>query len=344
MSFSSGPQGGNAIIAPRYNTHVYSTILDFMVFSGNKFDLKKVIGPQMIMVTYVTTNPAPHPTFIFYLVGGSNSPTPEVLPMFPSTKTSYNYALDYSIDPSITPIGCTIESLPRPQNTTLINTFSVTETVTGLGYQLLFEFSPFGGVNPRFSLLNNLGVPPVDFEQFEIKNVFYRTVAADLRLEGTRISFMSPEIVTRRKTFSFLTDGFQNALDDGLAHSFIRYNGLQMITFTNTATNQFYSFSIDFGIISQGGGYLGYVSPTANAIPDTSIIQAVNCTVTTEGLEQPVVRTVVFRVTDLLGHVFLYTFDPNPYTQALPTIQLIGGLIGNVDISCFIEYRLFETC
>jgi hypothetical protein len=329
-------QGGNSLLNPKYTT--YTDVINFT--SGNLntnlgLTFRRVCGPQMIIMKY--RNGAPiEPTWAFSIRGGSNAASSEVLPMFPNTIKNYSNVINYV--PDETPSrGCVLSVLPQPTNTTRIDVFRVIESVTGANFQFIFAWSPFGGTVPP---IITLPAPQIALFNIEMTLIYYRT-PPDITTSGIASSFGAPEYFTESFQTPFLSVAGVNPLDAGTPLPFRRYNGQQRIVFLNTTTSFYFAFEIAYGIIEQGNGYFGYTSPTTNAVLVENSIPE-NCTITNTGIRSPsLVSVLQYTVVALDGRTYLFTFDPNPYTQTQPTIRLIAGLpfgVENVTIQNFHLY------
>ena len=334
-SYGAGVQGGKSLLAPKYTINTYTTIVGNDLFApGTAFEFSRVTGPQKIVMTYVDDLPHPPPfqppSWVFYITGGSNFSGSQITPSSFGSLTSNTFpgTINYTPD-DFPPLGCTVVEQPRPSsNTTRINVFLVTEFVTGFNLQFILAWSPFCSVAPLIMIAP--GTPaPIGFQQVEMDIFFYRTPPT-MRMSGTPSSFGAPEYTYK----SFDTLFPAATIYDGAAHPFRRYNGQQSIVVSDVGTNNFFSFEMDFGIIGQANGYIGFISPTANGSAVQAQIPSMNCTVTNlpSGSPHSVVQIEQFQIIDWAGRTFIFSFDPNPYTQNLPTIRFVGGAILANDI------------
>lgn len=315
-SYGAGTQGGKSLGAPQYDVFSYSTIIGPDLFTpGLGFEFHRVTGPQKIVMTAIIGGQST--SWTFYIRGGSNTSASQVLPpkggIYPGT---INYVPD-----SFPPIGCTLTAEPQPTRTTRINVFKVRELVSGNNLEFILAWSPFCSVTPIISLTP--GQPlPLNFQQVEMDIFFYRT-PPNMRMSGTRSSFGAPDYTYK----SFDTLITVPEINSFAPLPFRRYNGQQEIVVRDIVTGTYFSFDIDFGIIGQANGYIGFTSPAANAIPPSAKISTKNCTVANLTPNDPysVTQILSYRVTDTTGRSFIFTFDPNPYTQTSPTIKFDAG-------------------
>lgn len=174
---------------------------------------------------------------------------------------------------------------------------------------------------------------------------FYRGLPY-MREGGMSISSGAPDYSERNFITTF--PGNANPLDAFGALPFTRFSGQQDIVVTNLTTLFYFSFSIDYGILGQAGGYLGLASPEANA---KILTGAENCVVDYIPVsipEQTLQQTLSFLVTtatDPQGpRAYIFTFAPAPYTQTAPTIQLINNFpFGANSVEVKVVTRQFRT-
>ncbi|HMP28238.1 MAG TPA: hypothetical protein PKD85_01475, partial [Saprospiraceae bacterium] len=293
----------------------------------------RVTGPQTFIMRY-ENGIVPTPTWEFSIRGGSNATSGDGLPIYANTATNYGVN-DYVPDNSA-PKGCTISVLPKPTNTTRINIFEIVENVTGLNLTFQLSMSPFAPVPP----LLTFPAPQVALFGISMTTLFYRTVPG-FTTSGLPSSFGAPDYNIELFDTPFISGGV-NPLDAGIALPFRRFSRQQTITVRNTTTGFYFAFEIDYGIINQGNGYIGYISPTINAllVPD-AVPQ--NCTITNTGLQQPgIVKVLEYTVVALDGRTYVFTFNPNPYTQTNPTIRLVGPVLGAESVvveSTYLQFR-----
>lgn len=324
----TGPQGGSTLMAARYETFVYDLILTSVNLNTHApIQIYKVSGPQMIVMTYLN-GASPQPSWTFHMRGGNTSSCYQVLPMFPDQQGTYASTNNYVEDDN-PPLGCTISAQPIPPGTSRINVFNVTENMTGLGLQFQFAWSPFAPIPPIITLLP---IVPTAFN-INLKMVFYRTTP-DLRNQSIPVSFGAPDYLLNTFDNPFIAPiPGDNPLNDNLPHTFRRYNGEQTISLTDMSTGYFFSFQIDYGIIEDGCGYIGVISPTGNAAQPSSQLPPQNCTVSNTGaLGNGAQKAMEYTVVSGDGRTYIFTFYPFPYTQQPPTVQLIAGppFAGNV--------------
>lgn len=320
----SGPQGGKSLLSNEYVTYSYQKMLsDADLNTNGAFELQRITGHQEIVIHFLVPGPI-IPSCTFYITGGSNTTQSNVLPMFPNTYQTYNQTINYI--PAETPRGCIVETQPQPTGTTRINVFRVTETITGDGYSFIFAFSPFTKVNPTVTFPT--GQPPFTGDMIAITSFFAR-LHPNMRSSGMPISSGAPEYFNREYPLTF--PGGPNPLDDMQPHEFRRANGIQEIVVTIVSTGFMFSFPIDYGIIGEANGYIGFVSPLPKArIPvERGMTKIQNCIIEGIGESDPIALPSTFGVTtptDPEGvRFYRFIFDHNPYTQKKPTIQLLGG-------------------
>jgi hypothetical protein len=134
-----------------------------------------------------------------------------------------------------------------------------------------------------------------------------------------------------------------NPLDANVALPFKRYNGQQDIIITDTATGRFIIVEVDYGVISDGGGYKGVVSPTSGC----TILSTIGCTAVGTGVTNSLQHPTTVTVTDpATTRVYAMVFDPHVAgvgDSPPPTIRLVSGPAfgaANVDVS--VQYRRFQ--
>lgn len=336
-TFGSGPEGGKAIVAPTYRKYIDKKTLYLLANQSQQF--QRVTGPHRIIMSIVGS---PNLSWAFSLTGGTNSTSGEGLPMFPrDPKKLYNPSINYKINGDDLPAyGCVITTLPVPPQsamTTRVNMFQVTETVTGSNFSFVISECPYAHVDPTIVSTLNVDV--------DMKIIFYRAKADNYRSLGWSESRGAPVF----KAYNFPTDFISNAgvnpLDSMTALPFQRISGQQTIVVYNKSTHAYFSFDVDYGIIGQGGGYLGYVSPTANAkLASKDIENATLSSIT--GLSNPnaVIRKEMFTLVASDGRTYEFVFDPSGYNQIPPTIRLSAGpLLGAESISVNVFARYFKT-
>ena len=345
--FAVGPQGGQALQSPSYTTYKYTGTYTKTQLTTNLALLKRVMGQQRIVCTLAIAG-TPY-TFSFALTGGTNRPTTNALPMFPNLASTYSTLINYALDGQNTPpAGCTVEMLPIPSGGTAsrINIFDVTETLSGSNYVFRFSLCPFLNID---STIESTGPVLPDGTTLTVYSEFFR-VTPDLRTEGKLISGMTPNYTTRLFNTLVPTNGAASPLDTpGTKVDFRRYPGQQTIVFTNLTTSYYFSIDLDYGIIGQANGYIGFTtSPTANC---RTISTPVGCTVNSVAVSNAnsnansrVIRLeVTSPVSDGGGRVYTLEFSPYAYQKAAPTISLgSGAVLGNVDVNVGVYARYFS--
>lgn len=330
-------QGGNGIMTVKSQPNIYTTTFSTASLNTHlPLEFNRVCGPQTIVMTY--NNGAPiQPSWQFTIKGGMNYTSSDVLPMFSNTNTNYG-VVDYVPDDSPTR-GCTISVLPKPSNTTRINVFEVVESVTGLNLRFTISACPFAPVPPVLVF----PAPQVALFGVTLTNTFYR-LSPGFTTGGIPSSYSSPGYEIESFETLFPSSAGVNPLDGMSALPFRRYNGQQTIVVTNTTTGFFFSFDIDYGIINQGNGYFGFTNPTTNAV-EVQGTQPKNCTITNTGLFYPsMIKPLEYTVVALDGRTYIFTFDPNSYTQAKPTIRLSAGpLFGVENVTVESVYLYFSS-
>lgn len=329
----SGPQGGISILTPAYNRNVANTVLDMASLNaGTTLEFFRVTGPQQLIFKYLNF------TWYFFLSGGSNTQQSSALPgSLGGSISAYNQTINYRVT-SPPPRGCVVQQIPPPPNTSRVNVFNVIENVTGLNISLTLAWCPFFGIPPTIMQVGGGAVAA----PITLKILFCRVIP-ELRSPGTPLSSGAPIYETRSMKKRFKPVAGVNPLDAGVAMPFKRYNGQQDIVVTNLATNQFFIIEVDYGIITDGGGYIGVVSPTANCL----LQGTVNCTAVTSSATFQVATPVTITVTEpATGRVYAFFFDPTtlPRFPPPPTIKLVSGpALGNVTLEVATVYRYFST-
>jgi hypothetical protein len=140
----------------------------------------------------------------------------------------------------------------------------------------------------------------------------------------------------------FRSNGTTNPIDAHTPLPFKRYNGQQDIIITDTSTGQFILVEVDYGVISDGGGYKGVISPTANC----TILSTIGCTAvgtsTTAALEHTTTVTVTDPVTTRVYELFLDPWVTGKTDSAPPTIRLVSGpLFATTNMEVLVQYRRF---
>jgi hypothetical protein len=340
-TFASGVQGGQALFSARYKRLSYTAILPVAdLNAGTPITFPRVVGPQTIYMRY-KTGAVNEPTWSFSLKGGTNTTASEVLPIFPNPALVYDGTIQYRVDATPPPRGAIIQTLPPPpitENTVRVNIFRVLELMSGLGLTFDLAFAPFASVDPMVTLL----IPAAAFD-IEVEVVFFRT-HPNLRNFGSASSFGAPIFLTREYVTNFPSQAGVNPLDDMALHEFKRYNGQQDITLTDLTTGYYFSFEIDYGIISQGGGYIGLTSPTANG----ALVEfpSVNCTVQNVFVnvsnQNAIARIVNFLVSSTDGRQYIFTVYADEYIQQPPTIRMVSPTpFGADDVEVRVTYRIF---
>jgi hypothetical protein len=335
-SYGFGTQGGFSSISPSYHKDVVRQVISLGITTPQKFH--RVCGPHRIFMTWGIF------TWSFALVGGTNRVSPDVLPMFPrSPNDVYNATINFKInDQDAPPYGCTIFTvLPIPQNTTLINVFRVTENLTGNNFSFLVAYCPFTGID---STITYSGVPQTP-NTIDMKIVSYRVASDNHRAIGYTISFGAPDLVVRNFPTKFTSVAGVNPLDANIPLNFARISGQQTIVFQNINTGFYFSFDVDYGIIGQAHGYLGWVNPTANAtLASMDITNATLVSITHAGDPNAVIQIMQFTFDANDGRRYVFTFNPVGYTQTPPTIELVSpGMLGAEDAMVNVFTRYFYS-
>lgn len=329
-------QGGYALISPSYNKNVLLKVISLGLTTPQKFP--RVCGPHRIFMTWNSF------TWSFAITGGTNRITSDVLPMFPRPSNDlYNVPNNFQInDQDVPPCGCTIYTvLPYPQNTTLINVFRVTENLTGNNFSFVVAYCPFTGID---STITYDGAPQIP-NTVDMKIVSYRVASNNHRAIGYHISFGAPNYIVRSFQTKFIPNAGVNPLDANTPLDFERISGQQTVVFKNTTTGFYFSFDVDYGIIGQAHGYLGLVSPTANAtLASMDITNATLVSITHQGDVNAVIQVMQFTFDANDGRRYVFTFDPVGYNQIPPTIQLVSpGALGAEDATVTVYTRYFHS-
>lgn len=335
-TYGSGPQGGRALIAPSYTKSVSRVQISTLINTPQKFP--RVCGPHRIVMTSGSS------TWSFAITGGTNRVASNVLPMFPKNQDEvYDQSINYRINgQDLPPFGCTISTvMPIPQNTTLINVFNVTESVTGSALTFLLAYCPFMGID---STITYTGAPSAGF--IDMKIISYRVSAGNQRVFGYIQSFGAPRYVVRNFSTSFTPSGGANPLDAFVPLNFERVSGQQTILVMNTTTDSYFAFDVDYGIISQGNGYLGYISPTANArLASTDIENATLLSISSPTASGAVPKVIEYLLLADDGRTYRFTFDPDGARQTPPTIELVspGPALAADTLVVNVYVRYFQT-
>jgi hypothetical protein len=337
-----GVQGGRAIIAPAYKKYVTPQAISVAINTPQTF--LRVTGPQRILMTYTPLIGLAR-TWSFALTGGTNAVSPEGLPMFPRPPDAlYNPTINYRINGAdLPPFGCTILTLPVPPAsamTTRINIFQVTETVTGLGLSFIVACCPFADVDPTITYT---GLPQTG--SIELKVISYRASGDEHRAIGYPVSRGAPFYSVKNFPTTFVPVAGVNPLDAFNPLPFQRVDGQQTIIVSNTTTGFYFSFDVDYGIIGQGHGYLGYTfSPTANArLASTDIENAFLVSITSPSDPNAEMKIEQFVLAGFDGRAYRFTFDPSGYNEVPPTIQLLGPVLGGETLVVNVFVRYFQT-
>jgi hypothetical protein len=347
--FSIGPQGGQAIGSPSYVINKYQGVYTRVMLNAGPVNFQRVMGPQRIVMNlFDGTN-----TYIwsFAITGGTNKPVTNALPMFPNTASTYDPSINFILDPAgIVPLGCTVVTQPIPlaKTSSRINIFNVTETTSGLGYAFQLSLCPFLNITTTIQTIGHaLPVGSV----LTVYSEFFR-VHPDLRTNGTPISFMAPTYATR--TYETLINpilGISPLDNPATKVPFNRFSGQQTIVFVNHSTGYYFTIDVDYGVIGQGNGYLGYVSPTANGVL-VSGSTPVGCSVenifVSGANSNAVMRMtrleVISDVSDGGGRTYLIDLFPATYGKTTPLISRSAGApIGNEVIGVQIYCRYFSS-
>lgn len=146
MSRYGGPgtQGGTSLENPKYETYVRTKFLSPDFGIGLPQDFPRITGHQKIVLKFGVLDTSP--TCTFSLTGGSNTNQPEIKPMFPNTRSTYNTSINYV--PAETAQGCVLKFLPyiATSKSTRTNVFNVLENITGNNWYFTIAMSPFADV------------------------------------------------------------------------------------------------------------------------------------------------------------------------------------------------------
>ncbi len=342
-AYAVGPQGGRSLSSPTYQIYKYTRTYTPTTLINGEFP--RVTGQQRISI--ILTYGGFDYTFCFSISGGTNQQVTNCLPMFPNTAPTYDQSINYVPDgKDIAPVGCTVEMHPVPidKSVSRINIFNVTESTTGSNYVFQLSVCPFFNIP---TIINSIG-PALDSDTIITVTVEFFRVNPDLRTNGVFISRMTPSY----RTVAFIADiepvDSVNPLDSGDSVPFVRFNGQQTIIVTNETTGFYFMLDVDYGIVGQGNGYLGYLDPSENC---KSVYKSVNCTLesvfTSFGDSYSITKTMRLRITtssaDDGGHVYEMSFSPYAYTKLSPTIKLVSGnAIGDSIVSVQVNGRYFD--
>jgi len=343
-TYGSGfAQGGNALIAPSYRKYIYRKTISLDTNEPQTFP--RVVGPQRIVMSWAQP-PGPPKTWSFAITGGSNSVESSVLPMFPRPSGDvYNQVINYRVNGQDIPsFGCIVLGLPIPpasESTSRINRFQVVETVIVLGLAFLFAWCPFSEVDPTVTYLGD----PLDPNVVEMKIISYRATAANNRVNTLPVSRGAPFYFVRKFPTIFNSVAGVNPLDALTALPFQRVSGQQTIV-VSLSSGFYFLFDVDYGIISQGGGYLGYTyNPTPNAVLATKDVE--NATILSIDSPNNInaqQRDIYFTVAATDGRTYIFIFDPSGNNQVPPTIQLSAGPpLAAEDLVVNVLVRYFEV-
>lgn len=335
-TYGSGPEGGRALIAPSYTKSVSRLQISTLINTPQKFP--RVCGPHRIVMTSGSN------TWSFAITGGTNRVSSSVLPMFPKNQDSlYDQNINYRVNGQDLPsFGCTITTVsPIPKNTTLINVFSVKEIVTGSNLSFTLAYCPFMGID---STITYTGAALAGF--VDMKIISYRVSAGDQRVFGYIESFGAPRYTVRNFITTFAPVLGVNPLDAFAPLNFERISGQQTILVRNTTTNSYFSFDVDYGIISQGNGHLGHISPTANArLASIDIENATLLSISASSNSGSVPKVIqyIFLAND--GRTYKFSFDPDGAREIAPTIELVspGPALAADTLVVNVIVRYFQT-
>lgn len=340
MSISHGSEGGQAIIAPTYKKLVNK--LSLTLAPGVPQTFPRICGPHRIVMTFTPLVGLPS-SWTFALTGGSNQTATEVLPMFPRKSDDlYNQVINYRINGNdLPPFGCTITTLPIPpasEMSSRINIFQVDETVTGSNFSFKLAYCPFSGIDPTITSTAAVTI--------EMKVLYYRVFGDRYRAFGYLESRGAPVYIVKNFPTLFNSMAGVNPLDAFTPLPFKRISGTQTILVANTTTGFYFLFDVDYSVFSQSPGYLGYISPTANALPASSDVE--NATLVSVGSQNDAgaqIQVIDFILAATDGRSYRFRFDPHGYNQTPPTIQLLapGPVLGaeNLVVNVFVRY--FQT-
>ncbi|MBS1592660.1 MAG: hypothetical protein JST07_11200 [Bacteroidetes bacterium] len=324
-SIGAGPQGGIKFISPSYISFSDSVTLSVVDLNTNTaLEFPGTVGQQTTVFNYSTFS------FQFTLVGGTTGSTQQLFPN--SQNTNYDQSQTYRVN-DLSPVGCTLVAQPLiPTKSSRFNKFLLTETVTGNNFQFLLSYSPFFPINPTIQLL----APQVVAFPLIITTTNLM-VEKNNRPLGYQLTTHYP--VYNTNTFSTLFGA--GVLDDLLPHSYMRFNGQQVIRVTNNVTGFQFAFEIDFGINTQAS-YYNFTDPTCEA---KLIHTLYGCTITTPVIPNnySAYSVVVFTVTGTDGRSYQFTIQPNPAEAIAPTITLIGPALGAATLNVDLLTKTFAT-
>lgn len=340
-SFSIGPQGGKAIYSPSYLVNLYSTTYNFSQLQQT-IKFKRVMGPQRIIMTLIDGSFKYN--FSFSITGGTNMMVTNALPMFPNPAKVYNPSINFVLDQEgIPPIGCNVQTEPIPESKTKsrINIFRITETLSGSSYTFILSLCPFSNID---STIEIEGPSLPSGSSLVVSSEFFR-VNPNLRTDGIPISFMSPSYKT--KSYETIIDPVSNVSPiNSTDIPFTRFAGQQTILFINYQTGYHFSIEIDYGIIGQGNGYLGYVSPTSNGtvVQGSKPVgcQVLNVSTPGQSITSDTKLKIITDVLDGGGREYIIKLYPSAYQNKDPTIKLLSGAtIGNETLGIQVYGRYF---
>lgn len=304
--FSSGPEGGYGVSSPQLEIIPLDyTFTSVTMNTGAPQLIKRINGQHRIYLTYVSGG-QPY-TWYFSLTGGTN----QILPT-----SYYSPSNNYITVPADPPRGCAVTKIAPAPNTTRTDVFQVVENLTGLNISLVFAYCPTMGIESTVTysggvLASNLSLNLVLYRNFN------RAITGALAF-----SYQGPDYGIVSWPTSMISSGGVNPLDNHIPLPFSRVSGQQEIVVTNTTTNFFFSFVIDYAIVKQGNGYIGYCySPTLNAIVQDEEVGISNLTY--QALDNiysetnPVRLTITTVAPDSKTYIFVFY----PFTSE-PTITL----------------------
>lgn len=346
--FSIGPQGGQAIYSPSYVINKQEKIYTSDQFVAGPVNFKRVMGPQRV-VMMLTTGGFVY-VWSFALSGGTNQQVTNALPMFPNPASTYTPSINFILDPNgLAPLGCTVETQPIPlaKTSSRINIFDITETLSGSSYKFRLSMCPCLNIDSTIEAVT----PLPGGSTLRVYSEFFR-VNPNLRTEGIPISFMAPIYTVKSyETLIPPVDGASPLDNPATKIPFTRFPGQQTIVFINYTTGFYFLIDVDYGIIGQGNGYLGYVSPTANGslVPGSTPIWCTVENVFISGANSRAVsRTTRLQITtdaaDGGGRTYLIDLFPSAYRGEKPLIsRSAGAAIGNEEVGVQVYGRYFST-
>lgn len=324
-SIGAGPQGGIKFISPSYTSFSDSvTLSDVNLNTYVPLEFPGVVGQQTTTISFGLNMECQ-----FSLVGGTTRTTQQLFPN--STNSNYDQSQTYRVN-DILPIGCTLEVQPlTPTKSSRINRFLLIESVTGSNFQFILAYSPFFPINPTIQLLS----PQIILSPITITTTNLM-VNKNNRPIGYQLSLNYPTFNTQIYPTLFGA----GVLDDLLPHSFTRFNGQQIIRVTNNTTDFQFAFEIDYGINTQCS-YYSFTDPTCVA---KLINTLYGCTITTPAIPNNYSQysVVTFTVTGTDGRSYNFTIQPNPAEAILPTITLIGPILGAATLNVDLLTKRFE--